>query len=256
MQTKIRYLTGNLALFLNTDRKIHANEDVGTICNGVEQLISSATKGLGFLNDGKQFTGYPVIGFNHRMQASGGCRGNNSNYQNDHTSCIPTKILDKNNTVCRWDRRLHNHVIFDVELRVSTFNLPQAIEDIKKIRDLNPSNLCDWGSIGGIYMRSIKKSDAYLGPAEDEVTFEVQTYRPREAGIPKWNEDVFQEIEQMVIEKHGGLLHWAKSGGHLFEGVAKRAVDLDKFLELKERFDPTGVFSNDWTDGLFGIGGR
>ncbi|XP_057845592.2 L-gulonolactone oxidase 2 isoform X2 [Cryptomeria japonica] len=236
--------------------KIQANEDVDAMCNVIDLLISSATKGFGFLNDGKQFTGYPVIGFNHRMQASGGCQGSDPNYQDNHNSCTPTKILDKNNTVCSWDRRLHNTLFFDVGLRVSTFNLHEAIQDIKKIRDLNPSSLCDRGIFGGIYMRSVKKSDAYLGPAEDQVTLELQTYRPREAGVPKWNEDVFQEIEQMVIEKHRGVLHWGKAGGHLFEGVAKWAVDLEKFLEVKDRFDPSGVFSNYWTDALFGIGGK
>ncbi|GLJ34032.1 hypothetical protein SUGI_0684460 [Cryptomeria japonica] len=211
--------------------KIQANEDVDEICKVLDVLISSATKGSGFLNDGKQFTGYPVIGFNHRMQTSGGCQGNHPNYQDNHKSCTPNKILDKNNTVCFWDRRLHTNLFFDVELRVSTFHLHEAIEDIKKIRDLKPSRLCDRGSVGGIYMRSVKKSDAYLGPAEDQVTLELQTYRPREAGIPKWNEDVFQEIEQMVIEKYRGVLHWGKAGGHLFEGVAKWAVNLEEFLK-------------------------
>ncbi|XP_057845590.2 L-gulonolactone oxidase 2 [Cryptomeria japonica] len=240
------------------DDEIQANEDVDAICNEVEQVFSSATKGSGFLNDGKQFTGYPVIGFNHRMQASGGCQESHPNYQDNQKSCTPTKILDKNNTVCKWDRRLHTNVVFDVELRVSMFHLHEAIEDIKKIRDLSRSSLCDrsYFSVSGIFMRSVKKSGAYLGPAEDQVTLEVQTYRPRKAGIPKWNEDVFQEIQQMVIEKHRGVLHWGKSGGHLFDGVAKRAVNLEKFLEVKDRFDPSGVFSNDWTDGLFGIGGR
>ncbi|XP_057835543.2 L-gulonolactone oxidase 2 [Cryptomeria japonica] len=236
--------------------EMQAKEDVDAICNGLELLISSATKGSGFLNDGKQFTGYPVIGFNHRMQASGGCQESHPNYQHNHKSCTPNKILDKNNTVCNWDRRLHTNAVFDVELRVSTFHLKEAIEDIKKIRDLNPSRLCDRGSVGGIYMRSVKKSDAYLGPAEDQVTLELQTYRPREAGIPKWNEDVFQEIEQMVVEKYKGVLHWGKSGGHLFEGVAKWSANLEEFLKVKDRFDPSGFFSNDWTDGLFEIGGK
>ena len=67
---------------------------------------------------------------------------------------------------------------------------------------------------------------------------------------------MYQEIEQMLIEKYRGGLHWAKSGGHLFTGLARRAVNFEGFLKVKERFDPEGVFSNDWTDALFGIGGK
>ncbi|GLJ25490.1 hypothetical protein SUGI_0488080 [Cryptomeria japonica] len=98
-------------------------------------------------------------------------------------------------------------------------------------------------------MRSIKKSEVYLGPKEDVVTLDMMNYRSRAAGTPKWNEDVYQEIEQMIIEKHGGVLHWGKSGGYLFQGLAKRATNLEKFLEVKKKFDSSGLFSNEWTDG-------
>ncbi|GLJ25477.1 hypothetical protein SUGI_0487810 [Cryptomeria japonica] len=230
---------------------IQAEADVDAICNLVGNgTIQAVANGNGFLNDGKRFTGYPVIGFNHRMQTSGKCE--QVPKQKDK-SCTPTQILDKNETTCSWDRRVHTSLYFDVELRVPLSRFREAMADVKKIRDLNPQRMCD---LGFIFIRSIKKSEVYLGPAEDQVTMELLTYRPREAGTPKWNEDVYQEIEQMLIEKYGGTLHWGKSGGHLFGGLAKQTVNLEKFLEVKGRFDPDGVFSNDWTDGLFGIGGK
>ncbi|GLJ25112.1 hypothetical protein SUGI_0480260 [Cryptomeria japonica] len=230
---------------------IQAKADVDAICNLVgNRTIQSAANGLGFLNDGKRFTGYPVVGFNHRMQTGGKCEQVSKQIDK---SCTPTQILDKNETTCTWDRRVHSSLFFDVELRVPMSRLREAIVDMKKIRDLNPQRMCDQSTI---VMRSIKKSQAYLGPSRDQVTMELTTHRPREAGMPKWNEDVYQEIEQMVIEKYGGGLHWGKSGGHLFGGLAKRTVNLEGFLKVKERFDPKGVFSNDWTDGLLGIGGK
>ncbi|GLJ25482.1 hypothetical protein SUGI_0487870 [Cryptomeria japonica] len=230
---------------------IQAKADVTAICTVVgNRTLQFAANGNGFLNDGKLFTGYPVVGFNHRMQTSGECE--RVPEQTD-VSCTPTHIFDKNDTICSWDRRVHSSLFFDVELRVPLSRLREAMEDIKKLRDLDPQKMCD-GTI--IPMRSIKKSEVYLGPTEDQVTIELLTYRPREAGTPKWNEDVYQEIEQMVIEKYGGGLHWGKSGGHLFGGLAKRTVNLQGFLKVKDRFDPQRVFSNDWTDSLFGIRGK
>eukprot|EP00253_Pinus_taeda_P011821 PITA_11821 len=233
---------------------IQSTEDSARMCSLIGEEINELTfNGSGFWNDEiKGFTGYPVIGFNHRMQSSGGCQGTYNNNNHNHTGCTPNKILDKNETVCAWDRRVPAAFDFNVGLTVPISRLPEAIIDIKKLRDLNPPSMCEVY----VFFRSIKKSDAYLGPAEDTVTLEVTYYRPREAKTPKWNEDVYEEIEQMVIEKHSGSLHWGKDGGYLFGGLAKRTVNLEKFLQVKNRYDPEGVFSSEWTDGLFGIGGQ
>ncbi|GLJ25506.1 hypothetical protein SUGI_0488250 [Cryptomeria japonica] len=226
---------------------IQDRADVEAICNVlISDTLDLAINGSGLYNDGKRFMGYPVIGFNHHMQTAGGCQAGRYSM-----ACTPTSILDKNETICSWDRRIYTTLYFGVELRVSVSHLPEVIKDVKRIRDLNPKKLCD---MSRIFMRSIKKSEAYLGPKEDLVTLDMMNYRAREAGTPKWNEDVYEEIEQMIIEKHGGVLHWGKSGGYLFQGLAKRATNLEKFLEVK-KFDSSGVFSNEWTNGLFGIGG-
>ncbi|GLJ25514.1 hypothetical protein SUGI_0488390 [Cryptomeria japonica] len=181
------------------------------------------------------------------MQTSGGCQAGRYS-----KACTPTSILDKNETVCSWDRRIYTTLYFGSELRVPISSLPKVIKDVKSIRNLNPQKLSD---MTGIFMRSIKKSETYLGPNEDLVTLDMMNYRSREVGTPKWNEDVYEEIEQMVIEKHGGMLHWGKSGGYLFQGLTKRANNFKKFLEVKKKFDSSRTFSNEWTDGLFGIGG-
>lgn len=86
-------------------------------------------------------------------------------------------------------------------------NLTEVIKDVKRIRDLNPKKLCD---LSGVFMRSISKSEAYLGPKDDLVTLDMMNYRSWNIGTPKWNEDVYEEIEQMIIEKYGGMLHWGK----------------------------------------------
>ncbi|GLJ06034.1 hypothetical protein SUGI_0030600 [Cryptomeria japonica] len=232
-----------------------ANEDLVTLCNDTGKSMNNrvATSG-GFLNDGENFTGYPVVGFNHLMQAAGGCQDYHQKRDNQ-SSCTISKITDQNQLICSWDRRVKSRQTFDLEIRVPLSRAREAIIDVKKIRDLNPNALCALEG-SGIVMRTIKKSEAFLGPPEDMVTFEVIYYRYRKAYVPKFNMDIYQEIEQLLIEKYGGNLHWGKSGGHLFDGLAKRTVNLPKFLMVKKKLDPQGLFSNDWTDALLGLRGK
>ncbi|GLJ52427.1 hypothetical protein SUGI_1115210 [Cryptomeria japonica] len=235
-----------------------AEKDADALCGeSGKSMENKVAKGGGFLNDGENFTGYPVVGFNDLMQTTGGCQFYHPMQRDSEpSSCMPTTISDKNQSICSWDRRAEGRIKFDLEIRVPLARVREAMLDVKRIRDLNPQALCAVEG-SGIGMRSVRKSaGAFLGPAEDVVTFETSYYRSPEAFVPTWNMDVFQEIEQMLIEKYGGGLHWGKSGGHLFDGLANKTLNLQRFLAVKERLDPDGLFSNDWTDGLLGIAGK
>jgi len=247
----------NVETSASTYEAIQATEDSKKLCNRTGTSMNNrVSNGGGFLTDGIRFTGYPVVGFNHLMVASGSCEDYHQKHDNQ-SSCTASQIIDKNQSICAWDRRARGRLTFDLEIRVPLSRAREAILDLKKIRALNPESLCALEG-SGIIMRTIKKSEgAYLGPAEDVVTFEIVYHRSRLAYVPTWDMDVYQEIEQMLIEKHGGSLHWGKSGGHLFQGLAQKStVNLQQFLTVKKRFDPDGLFSNEWTNGLLGIGGH
>lgn len=237
---------------------IDATHDSEQLCNLSKSTMDArAPSGAGFLNDiVKGFTGYPVIGFNNLMQTTGGCQDYCHKQEPDPNVCTPNTILDTNQSICSWDRRVGGVKGYDLEIYVPLRRIREAIIDIKRIRDLNPEALCELEVVEGITMRSVKKSKAYLGHSEDVITFEFEYMRPRDAETPKWNSDVFEEIQQMLVEKYGGTLHWGKSGGYLLQGISKRAVNLKKFLKVKQELDADGLFSNDWTDGLLGIDGK
>uniref|UniRef100_A0A0D6R656 L-gulonolactone oxidase n=1 Tax=Araucaria cunninghamii TaxID=56994 RepID=A0A0D6R656_ARACU len=228
------------------------------LCNLTETMMNArVSTGAGFLNDENLgFLKYPVIGFNNRMQATGGCQHYSHTQEPNPMICTPDRILDQNQSICSWDRRANGVKGFDLEIYVPLRNLREAILDMKKIRDLNPQSLCELEFVEGVTMRTVKKSEAFLGHSEDVITFEFEYLRSTHWGTPKWNMDIYDEIEQMLVEKHGATLHWGKSGGYLFDGTGRRAVSLDKFVQVKNRMDPHGVFSNDWTDGVLGIGGK
>eukprot|EP01018_Ginkgo_biloba_P006593 Gb_30173 [translate_table: standard] len=234
--------------------RIEAAEDSESLCSYAENEMKRRVAGGGFFNNNSHFTGYPVIGFNHQMQTTGGCQ---DYFHKEHISNFkytPNQILDKNDVICRWDSRVRGVLFFDLEIQVPISSIREAIADMKRVRDLNPKALCEYGAFGGIQIRSIKKSAAYMGYHENVVSVGMPYYRPRDAHIPKWNMEVYEKIEQMLVYKHGGRPHWGKSGGYIFEEAAKRAVSLDKFMKVKERYDGEGVFSNEWTEGLIGRG--
>ncbi|KAH9304195.1 hypothetical protein KI387_008599, partial [Taxus chinensis] len=233
---------------LNYER-IERERDADALCNMTATSMNNrAANGDGYLNDRISFTGNPVVGLNHLMQSTGGCQVYNRKQEND-SACMPDEIVGKNKSICEWDRRVRGTLVYDVELRVPLSRARDAVLDIKRLRDLNPQTMCGLDR-SGILIRGVTKSNAYLGPVDDLVTFEISYHRSRQAFTPVWNMDVYQEIEQMLIEKHGGSLHWGKSGGHLFEGLARKTVNLQRFLGVKKRFDPQGLFSNDWIERL------
>uniref|UniRef100_A0A0D9VWL5 L-gulonolactone oxidase n=1 Tax=Leersia perrieri TaxID=77586 RepID=A0A0D9VWL5_9ORYZ len=211
--------------------------------------LSSAGYGL-VRRSGGLFTGYPVVGLQHRMQASGGCI---------------TGPEDALLTACPWDPRVRASSFF----HQTTFSLPldragAFVDEVRRLRDMNPKALCGVELYDGILMRYVKASTAHLGkPAArngessgDMVDFDMTYYRSRDPGRARLFEDVLEEIEQMGLFKYGGLPHWGKNRNLAFVGVASKYPRIGEFLRVKDAFDPDGLFSSDWSDMMLGIGGR
>ncbi|KAH9287904.1 hypothetical protein KI387_032021, partial [Taxus chinensis] len=120
-----------------------AKEDVDAMCNALEEAtIAAVDNGSGFFNDQNIFKGYPVVGFNHRMQTSGGCEGTHPGHEYNPEICTPTQILDKIEIACSSDCRLHTNLYFDVELRLPLSQIWEVINDLKKLRSFDPVKFC------------------------------------------------------------------------------------------------------------------
>ncbi|GLJ35327.1 hypothetical protein SUGI_0710680 [Cryptomeria japonica] len=238
-----------------TEEEIQATKDADKLCQISEQQLKQTIQtGGGFLNDGVNFKGFPVIGYNNNMQSSSGCQTDPKANNNTNTCSLTSKDLKSNDVICGWDSRINGSFIFHTSVAIPLSALPSAITDIKHLRDLNLKAFCGLDFYGGILMRYVAKSDAYLGFKEDTVDIEFFYYRSRQPNAPRWNEDVMEEIEQLLLQKYDGRPHWAKNRVFTFQGAAQRAVNVEKFIEAKLRLDPFGFFSSEWSDAVLGWG--
>lgn len=127
------------------------------------------------------------------------------------------------------------------------------IEDVQRLIDLVPQAFCTLELQNGIEIRYIKGSDAYLGTQEDSILFDLVYYRSRSASTPRLFEDIIEEVEQMAVFKYGGLPHWGKNCNVVFIGAINKFKHANEFLKVKERYDPSGLFSSKWTNQILGL---
>ncbi|GLJ35296.1 hypothetical protein SUGI_0710120 [Cryptomeria japonica] len=232
----------------------NAKVNVSNLCKSAKtQVEQGVIAGNGYLNDGRSFNGFPVVGYSHLMQSSSGCQIDPRS--DEHEMCPwEGKDLKSNDTICAWDTQVKGNFYYHTSIAIPLSRIVEAIKDMKKIRNIDPTALCTLDSFLGVQFRYFKKSTDYLSHKEDSAVVEFIYFRYRELGTPRWNGYVIDEIEQMLLQKYGGVPHWGKNRVYTFQGAAKRTVNLVKFLKVKKKFDPQGYFSSEWSDGVLGIG--
>ncbi|KAJ7539500.1 hypothetical protein O6H91_11G096600 [Diphasiastrum complanatum] len=227
----------------DTETRAELRRDSKAKCDAASKQIAALLMlGMGFKNNRVAFTGYPVIGYQNLLQTSGDCQ--------NAIDTIPLTL------VCPWDHRFKGSFLHQTTVSIPISQIHHFISDVKKLRDMDPASLCGLDLYNGFLMRYVKKSSAYLGKTEDMIDVDFNYYRADNASTGRLHEDVYEEIEQLAVFKYQGLPHWGKNRNVAFVGIASRYQNLHKFLKVKQRYDPQGLFSSEWTDTILGIDSR
>ncbi|WJX85764.1 putative L-gulonolactone oxidase 6 [Trifolium repens] len=227
-----------LAVVRSTEELQEATRDANGKCISAKLINATlAGSGYGLTNNGI-FRGYPVVGFHNRMQASGTCLDS---------------LDDQMITACPWDSRIKGEFYHQTTFSISLSFIKNFVEDVQKLVELEPKALCGLEQYNGILMRYVTASSAYLGKTEDAVDFDITYYRSKDPLTPRLFEDIIEEIEQIGLFKYGGLPHWGKNRNIGFVGAINKYNKADKFLKVKEEYDPRGLFSNEWTNQVLGL---
>ncbi|TKY64137.1 L-gulonolactone oxidase 6 [Spatholobus suberectus] len=228
-----------LAIIRTTEDIQESTSDADGKCLGAKTTTNTLiTAAYGLTNNGIIFTGYPVIGFQNRLQASG--------------SCLDS-FQDGKLTACAWDSRVKGEFFHQTTFSIGLSVVKKFIEDVQKLVQLEPKGLCGIELYNGILMRYVTASSAYLGKQEDALDFDITYYRSKDPMTPRLYEDILEEVEQLGIFKYGGIPHWGKNRNLAFEGAIKKYKNSDKFLRVKEKYDLQGLFSSTWTDQVLGL---
>ncbi|KAI3498466.1 hypothetical protein L1887_34241 [Cichorium endivia] len=230
-----------LSILRFTEEDQEARGDVAGKCSGGRLTTNTLIKaGNGLTNDGIIFKGYPVVGYQNRLQASGGCIKDPQ---------------DAQLTACSWDPRVKGLFFHQTTFSIVLSKAKDFIQDVQKLVSIAPRSLCGIDLYNGILMRYVTGSNAYLGKQEDSLDFDITYYRSKDPKKPRLFEDVLEEIEQMAVFKYGGLPHWGKNRNVAFQGAIKKYVKGREFLKVKQKFDSLGLFSSEWTDQILGLKG-
>lgn len=232
-----------LALITARATEEHLEKDGDDIARCLSARVPGALfelQAYGFTNDGSFFTGYPVVGFQNRIQASGTCIGSRED-----------GLLSS----CTWDPRIRSPFFYQSGFSVALSKTPAFIADMQKLRDLNPRAFCGLDAKLGILLRYVKASSAYLGKSEDSLDFDVTYYRSYTEGETRAHSDVIDELEQLAFGKYGAVPHWGKNRNFAFTGAITKYPKAGEFLKVKDRYDPDGIFSSEWSDQVLGIKG-
>ncbi|MGK2933020.1 MAG: D-arabinono-1,4-lactone oxidase, partial [Solirubrobacterales bacterium] len=98
-----------------------------------------------------------------------------------------------------------------------------------------------------IECRVVAPDDALLSPAHERPTTYIAIHQYRGMEFAPY----FEAIEE-IFDSYDGRPHWGKRNTQTAETLAPRYPEWGKFQEVRKKFDPDRVFSNDYVRRILG----
>lgn len=98
-----------------------------------------------------------------------------------------------------------------------------------------------------IEYRTLKADDAYLSTAFHRETVTISIHE----GAKRDYENLFLAIEE-IFKSFNGRPHWGKVHTHKSSDFERLYPDWKQFLQIREEFDPSGIFLNNYLRDVFG----
>jgi L-gulonolactone oxidase len=135
----------------------------------------------------------------------------------------------------------------DVRFTEMEYALPRAAAAVcvERVMDLIERRRLPVGF--PIEVRFVAPDEAFLSPAHARETAYVAVHMYQGTEF----ESYFRGVEA-IVRDYGGRPHWGKRHYRSAAALAELYPEWDRFQEQRARFDPTGLFGNDYTDRVLG----
>ena len=132
-----------------------------------------------------------------------------------------------------------------VKFQEMEYNLPaeKAVEALKEMRDC--INAANFRVHFPIEVRFVKADDMYLSPAyhRDSVYIAVHMYKGMEY-------KTYFDAMELIFKKYNGRPHWGKMHTRTANELSQLYPMWNKFQEIRNRLDPSGLFMNPYLKKL------
>ena len=141
----------------------------------------------------------------------------------------------------------HSHLPYpfdEMEYAIPCEAGPSCFQEVRERVKARHRRTVSWR----VLYRTVAADDAYLSPASGRPTVAISLHQ--NASLPFW--EYFLDIEP-IFRAYGGRPHWAKKHTLRAEELRPLYPSWDRFLSVRQRLDPQGVFLSPYLRELLGV---
>ncbi|TXK44848.1 FAD-binding protein [Pontibacter qinzhouensis] len=121
---------------------------------------------------------------------------------------------------------------------------PECFREIRKRIKEKHRQYVGWR----VLYRTIAADDVYLSPFYNQESVTIAVLQNNELEYKKYFDDI-----EPIFRAYGGRPHWGKKHSLAARDFQELYPEWEKFLKIRQQFDPEGIFLNDYLKKIFGL---